>query len=148
MSFQQAQSSNLVNNGCTRLSGYFKLTINKACHTEQYPLRRVVDFTTIDLRETYIQLSLDEEAMLLTTINTRKGRFSFTQLPFAVASAPAMFQRRMETTLQGLPDVQAHLDDVIVAEKRNDSTTLRAVSKRFEEYGVRLNADKCKFRQP
>lgn len=144
-------------NGCIRLCGDFKLTVNKACRTEQYPLPRVEDilatlnggevFTTIDLREAYNQLPLDEEAMHLTTINTHKGLFSFTRLPFGVASAPAVFQRRMETILQGLPGVQVYLDDVIVAEKRNDCTTLHEVFKRFREYGVRLNADKCKFRQ-
>nr|XP_037276811.1 uncharacterized protein K02A2.6-like [Rhipicephalus microplus] len=143
-------------NGCIRLCGDFKLTVNKACRTEQYPLPRVEDilatlnggevFTTIDLREAYNQLPLDEEAMQLTTINTHKGLFSFTRLPFGVASAPAVFQRRMETILQGLPGVQVYLDDVIVAEKRNDCTTLHEVFKRFREYGVRLNADKCKFR--
>nr|XP_037275833.1 uncharacterized protein LOC119168536 [Rhipicephalus microplus] len=144
-------------NGCIRLCGDFKLTVNKACRTEQYPLPRVEDilatlnggevFTTIDLREAYNQLPLDEEAMQLATINTHKGLFSFTRLPFGVASAPAVFQRRMETILQGLPGVQVYQDDVIVAEKRNDCTTLHEVFKRFREYGVRLNADKCKFRQ-
>lgn len=53
----------------------------------------------------------------------------------------------METILQGLPGVQVYLD-VIVAEKHNDCTTLRAVLKRIQDCGVRLNADKCKFRQP
>ncbi|XP_037576521.2 uncharacterized protein K02A2.6-like [Dermacentor silvarum] len=145
-------------NGSIRLCGDFKVTVNQACLTAQYPLPRVDDilatlnggevFTTIDLRDAYNQLPLDEESQLLTTVNTQKGLFCFTRLPFGVSSAPALFQSRMEAILQGLPGVQVYLDDVIVAEKKNDCATLRKVLERFQQSGVRLHPDKSKFRQP
>ncbi|KAH7977758.1 hypothetical protein HPB49_003491 [Dermacentor silvarum] len=59
------------------LSGDSKNTLNQACHTIQYPLLRIEDitatlngselFTTIDLRDAYNQIALDEESQLLTT---------------------------------------------------------------------------------
>lgn len=47
-----------------------------------------------------------------------------------------------------LPCVQAYLDDVIVSEKKGDNgERLRVVLERFQEHGVKLQYDKCKFRQ-
>lgn len=53
----------------------------------------------------------------------------------------------METILQELKGVQVYLDAVIVAENCNDCATLCEVLQHFQEYGVHLNADKCKFHQ-
>lgn len=68
--------------GCVRLCSDFKLTVNEADHTEQYPFARVENilatlmggevFTTIYLREVYNQLPLDETAVLLVTISTAR----------------------------------------------------------------------------
>ena len=62
-------------------------------------------FNKQDLSATYQQLSLDTESQKLVTINTHKGLFQFTCLPFGVASAPAVFQHTMDTILQGIPQV-------------------------------------------
>lgn len=145
-------------NGGIRLCADFKVTLNSACHTELYPLPRIEDifanlgegevFSTIDLKDAYNQVPLDEVSKMLTVVNTHKGLFCFNRLPFGVSSAPAIFQRRMETILQGLPGVQVYLDDVIVAEKKSDCNLLEQVMQRFRKHGVKLNPEKCKFRQP
>ncbi|XP_072142954.1 uncharacterized protein [Dermacentor andersoni] len=55
----------------------------------------------------------------------------------------------MDSVLNGLPEVQAYLDDVLVAEKGNDGgKDLKAVLQRFLEYDVKLRTDKCTFRMP
>ncbi|XP_075556595.1 uncharacterized protein LOC142588654, partial [Dermacentor variabilis] len=104
-------------------------------------------FTTLDLRQAYNQLPLDEEAKKITVLNTQKGLFCFNRLPFGVSSAPAIFQRRMDGLLGDIPGVQVYLDDIIIAEKKHDSSRLKAVLQRLREYGLRLNKGKCKFRQ-
>lgn len=146
-----------MKSGCNRLCGDFKLTLNKACPTEQYPLPLIEDifaslnggdlFSTLDLREAYSQIPLDEESKKLTVINTHKGLYFYNRLPFGVASAPPIFQRRMETLLQGISGFQAYLDDVFVAEKNGDkSERLRQVLQVLRDSVVKLNKEKRCFR--
>ncbi|XP_037501564.1 uncharacterized protein K02A2.6-like [Rhipicephalus sanguineus] len=143
-------------NGDIRLCGDFKLTVNPATHLEQYPLPKIEDifaslyggevFTTLDLRHAYNQLPLDDEARKMAVLNTHKGLFAYNRLAFGIASAPALFQRRLESILQGLPRVKVYLDDIIIAEKQNDDSTLRRVFERLRDNGLKLNLDKCRFR--
>ena len=98
-----------------RVCGDFKQTVNAAAKVDRYPLPKVEDlfatlaggkvFTKLDLRQAYQQVFLDEDSQKLVTINTQKGLFQFTRLPFGVSSAPEIFQRLMENILQGIPKV-------------------------------------------
>ncbi|XP_049268704.1 uncharacterized protein K02A2.6-like [Rhipicephalus sanguineus] len=144
-------------NGDIRLCGDFKLTVNPATHLEQYPLPKVDDifaalyggevFTTLDLRNAYNQLPLDEEAKEMTVINTHQGLYSYNRLAFGISSAPALFQRRIESLLRDLPRVRVYLDDIIIAEKQQDTSTLRQVFQRLRDSGLQLNKAKCRFRE-
>ena len=60
--------------------------------------------------------ALDTQSRKLVTI---KGLFQFTRLTFGVTSAPAVFQRTMDTVLQGIPQVIFYIDDIIVTGKIN-----------------------------
>ena len=58
-----------------------------------------------------------------------------------------MIQRTIEEELQGIPSVQVMLDDMAITGK-NDQEHLQNLEKalaRLEEYGLRLNLDKCQF---
>ncbi|XP_075732178.1 uncharacterized protein K02A2.6 isoform X2 [Rhipicephalus microplus] len=149
----------LKKDGTVRICGDFKATLNPACTVEQYPLPVIEDmfaslnggeyFSILDLRDAYNQVPLDEAARKLCVINTHRGLFSYNRLPFGISSAPAIFQRKMDAILSGLPGVQAYLDDVLVSEARGDgSERLKSVLQRFREHGVKLRSDKCSFRQP
>lgn len=83
----------------------------------------------------------------MAVLNTHKGLFAYNRLAFGIASAPALFQRRLESILQGLPRVKVYLDDIIIAEKQNDDSTLRRVLERLRDNGLKLNLDKCRFRE-
>ena len=43
-------------------------------------------------------------------INTHKGLFRYTQLPFGISSVPGIFERVMERLLQGVKGVVVYLD--------------------------------------
>jgi len=68
-------------------------------------------------------------------------------LPFGVSAAPAIFQRTMETILQGLPGVCIYLDDLLITGKSNEEHlfNLSAILHRLATVGMKLKADKCSF---
>jgi len=92
----------LKSDGTVRICGDYKLTINQAARVDTYPLPRIEDllaslaggksFSKLDLAHAYQQIELEEESRKFVTINTHKGLFQCTRLPFGVASAPALFQ--------------------------------------------------------
>ena len=110
--------------GSIRICGDYRLTANQASKLDSYPLPRVDElfsrlskgklFSKLDLRNAYLQLVLDEESRPLTTINTHKGLFVYNRLPFGISSAPGVFQRTMDCLLQGIPNVVAYIDDVLL----------------------------------
>ena len=104
-------------------------------------------FTKIDLSSAYQQLLLEQQSRELVTINTHKGLYHYTRLPFGVSAAPAIFQWMMDSILTGLPHVACYIDDILIT-GRNDSKHLKNLEKvlaRLEEYGVKAKRDKCSF---
>ena len=59
-------------------------------------------------------MPLDDNSRELVTINTHKGIFQYTRLPFSVSVAPAVFQRCMKNLFQGCKGVSVYLDDLLV----------------------------------
>ena len=93
---------------------------------------------------------LDDQAQELCTINTHKGLFRYTQLPFGVSSSPANWQKFMEQVLGGMDSVCVMLDDVLVTGKNDIEhwCNLEEIFNRFMKYGLRLKREKCAFLQP
>lgn len=71
------------------------------------------------------------------------------RLPFGVKTAGAIFQKTIETLLKDIPNCINFMDDIVITGKNiaEHIQTLKAVLKRLEANGLRLNADKCKFFQ-
>ncbi len=71
---------------------------------------------------------------MLTTINTHKGLFRYTRLPFGISAAPSIFQRTMESILQGILHVAIYLDDTLVRGPSQEEhlKTLEEVLQRLE----------------
>ena len=61
---------------------------------------------------TYLQIQLHPKSCEYVTINTHKCLYQYTQLPFGVASAPALFQRTIEGILQGISRLVVYIDDI------------------------------------
>ena len=59
-------------------------------------------------------MMLDEESKKFMVINTHKGLYQYTRMPFGISSAPAIFQHVMDTILQGLSNVLCYLDDILI----------------------------------
>ena len=82
-------------------------------------------FTKIDLHQAYLQ----RQSKPLLTINTHKVLYRYSRMTYGIS----LWQRTIDTILQGLPGVQCILDDMIIT-GRNDSEKLQ-----------KLNIDKCFF---
>ena len=146
--------------GAIRLCGDYKVTVNPVLDIDQYPLPKPEDifatlsggqlFTTLDLTHAYNQLVLHEESRKFVTVNTHKGLYQYTRLPFGIASAPAVFQRTMDTILQGAEGVACYIDDIIVTGRTPAEHVehLEEVLKRLLRHGVRVKRQKCRFLQP
>ena len=124
-----------------RLCGDYKVTINPVIREDKFPLPRVEDifakmaggkrFSKIDLKNTYLQMEVEETSKQCLTINTHKGLFQYNRLPFGIKTAQSIWQRAMEQTLQGIPNVEVMLDDIIVTGKSDAAhlETLKLCSK-------------------
>jgi len=103
-------------------------------------------FSKIDLKHAYLQMKMVENSCSYVTINTHRGLYRYTWLPFGVASAPALF-RKMDTVLQGLPKVICYLDDILISgnSPQEHLDNLEKVLQRLEQYDIRACKSKCAF---
>ena len=82
---------------------------NKAIKREHYPTKTVEEITTkipgakvfsvLDAKSGYLQMKIDYESSLLTTMNTPLGRYCWLKLSYGIKSAPEMYQRAMDDML-------------------------------------------------
>ncbi|XP_055615373.1 uncharacterized protein K02A2.6-like [Toxorhynchites rutilus septentrionalis] len=140
-----------------RLCGDFKLTVNKNLLVDEHPLPTIDElfanmaggekFSKLDLAQAYLQMVVRQEDQPILTLNTHLGLFQPTRLMYAVASAPAIFQREISQILHGIPGVLVFLDDVKITgpDDRSHLDRLREVLKRFHENNMRVNISKCEF---
>ena len=83
-------------------------------------------------------------------VNTHKGLFRYTWLPFGISSAPGIFQRVIESIIQGIPGVVAYLDDILVTGSTDQEhlTVLEEVPGQLGNAGLRVRKEKCHFMLP
>ncbi len=142
--------------GKIRLCGDYKVTVNPELDIDQYPLPKPDElfaklaggrkFSKIDLTNAYQQMKLEESSREFVTINTHRGLYQFTRLPFGVASAPALFQRVMDTVLQGSDKTICYIDDILVTGSSKEEHLQNVeVLRRLQKYGIRAKRAKCSF---
>ena len=104
-------------------------------------------FSKLDLSHAYQQIELEEESCEYTIINTHKGLLRYNRLPFGIALAPSIFQRVMNTLLQGIPGVCVYIDDILNAGSTDEKhlAHLSEVLKHLAESGMRSKQEKCSF---
>jgi len=66
------------------------------------------------MNQGYQQLEPDNQSKEVIKINTHKGLFTYNRLPFGVSSALGIFQRIIESLLQGTLHLLTYLDNILI----------------------------------
>ena len=68
-------------------------------------------FTTLDAKDGFYQVGLDEQSSLKTTFWIPCGRYKYLRLPFGTNLAPEEFERKLHEKLEGVAVIR---DDILV----------------------------------
>lgn len=132
-------------------------TINPFIETNHYPIPQIDDllvnksnanwFTVLDLKGAYTQLKVNEISKQILGVNTIKGLYVYKRLPFGVKPAAQIFQSVMDKILEGIENVQAYIDDILIWDKTIEGleATMEKVFKRLYDYNVKINGEKCQW---
>ena len=129
--------------------------VNAVTQKDVYPLPRtseVLDtlgkakyFSKLDLKAGYWQIAMEPSDRHKTAFTTRQGLFEFTVMPFGLTTAPATFQRLMDSLLGDT--VTVYLDDIIVFTETWEEhlTFLDEVFTRLRAAGLKASPNKCEL---
>ena len=136
--------------------------LNKALIRDNYPLSLIEDqldmlcnkkfFTALDLRDGFHHVKIAEDSIKFTSFVTPIGQFEYLRMPFGLKTAPATFQRFMNSILEDeikAGEVVVYMDDILIASETLDQhlTVLKRVFKLLVENKLELRIDKCSFLQ-
>jgi len=105
-------------------------------------------FSVLDMNEGYHQIELEEASRHLTTFYGTRGKMRYTRLNYGTISAQDIFDKAMDDTIDGLDGV-CHIRDDFIVHGKNDqdhNKHLESLLRRFQDEGLTLNPEKCKFR--
>jgi len=73
-------------------------------------------FTCLDMVMGYHQIELEPREGSKTTFSTKQGHWEYLRLPFGLKTAPATFQKMMNSVLSGLTGIHCfvYLDDIVI----------------------------------
>ena len=97
--------------------------------------------------QAYNQMVIDESSRELLTLDTHRGLYQYTRLPYGIKTAPSLWQRAVENVLSGIEGIHIYYDDILIAGRTIDehNSRLGMVFERIKEYGLKLKRSKCSF---
>ena len=106
-------------------------------------------FTCVDMVMGYHQIELAPGEGPKTAFSTKQGHWEYRRLPFGLKTAPATFQKLMNSVLSGLTGTRCfvYLDDIVIYARSlaDHNTKLREVLDRLRMHKLILQPDKCEF---
>lgn len=138
-----------------RVCGNFQ-PLNKLTVNDAYPLKRIEDqkesfhgsifYSSIDLKDAYIQVELDEKSKELTAIVTHDGLFQFERMIQGLKTAPATFHRIIDDAFKDVINIclAPYFDDLTVHSKSMNEhlNHLVQVFKIMRKFGFKAKASK------
>ena len=98
-------------------------------------------FSKIDANSEFHQIPLSKRSQLLPTFITHFKQFADQRLPFGITSGLKLFQREMQTTLEGIDGVVCLMDGIVVYgwNQVEHRQRLETVLAKLKELGINLN---------
>ncbi|GFW16524.1 hypothetical protein TNCV_2351481 [Trichonephila clavipes] len=136
--------------------------LNKKIVKDRYPLpiiEEVLDklgngkiFTTLDLKNAFFHVDVDEASRKYTAFVTETGQYEFLKVPFGLSISSNYFQRYINYVFRELlrdGTLIIYLDDIIIpaTDEKEAYKKLARVLETASRYGIELNLKKCQFLQ-
>ena len=108
---------------------------------------RGVIFSTIDLKDGFLQVPVAPKDIPKTAVKTPWGLFEYVRMPFGLRNAPPTFQRFMDIVLHGIPNIFVYIDDLLVYSDSYEEHVkhLDVLCQRLAQHGLVLNVKKSTF---
>ena len=106
-------------------------------------------FTCLDMAMGYHQIELEPGEGPKTAFSTKQGHWEYLKLPFGLKTAPATFQKMMNSVLSGLTGTNCfvYLDDIVLYARSliEHDVKLREVLNRLRAYKLNLQPKSASF---
>ncbi|GFT12001.1 retrovirus-related Pol polyprotein from transposon 17.6 [Trichonephila clavipes] len=113
-------------------------------------LQEAIVYSTLDLRNGFFHVDVDEDCRKYTSFIVPDGQFEFNKVPFGLSTSPGVFQRYVSSIFRDLTRkgiVISYLDDLVIPAK-NEQEGLEKLKIIFEvakKYGLEIKFKKCQF---
>eukprot|EP00794_Sanderia_malayensis_P013227 gene13226-14584_t len=112
-------------------------------------------FTTLDAKDGFYQIALDDESSNLTTFWTPFGRCRYLRMPFGISPAPEEFECKLHEKSGDLNGIEILRDDMLVVgygdteeeATKNHDENLRNFLNRARKVNLKLNSKKMNLRK-
>ncbi|GFT61147.1 retrovirus-related Pol polyprotein from transposon 297 [Trichonephila clavipes] len=136
--------------------------LNKKIVKDRYPLPIIEDvldklgngkiFTTLDLKNVFFHVDVDEASRKYTAFVTKTGQYEFLKVPFGLSISSNYFQRYINYVFRELlrdGTLIIYVDDIIIpaTDEKEACKKLARVLETASRYGIELNLKKCQFLQ-
>lgn len=133
--------------------------LNEVTEDDCFPLPNLNDilsnlgkakyFTSLDLYSGYHQIPVNPVDRHKTAFSTPTGHYEFLRLSFGLKTAPATFQRLMNTVMSGLTGFKSYvyMDDLVLLDINLElhNIKLKQIFDRLSSYNLKLQPEKCQF---
>ncbi|GFW52741.1 retrovirus-related Pol polyprotein from transposon 297 [Trichonephila clavipes] len=146
--------------GSSRMCIDYHRKLNQKLVKDKFPLPIIEDvldtlqeakvYSTLDLRNGFCHVDVDEDCRKYTSFIVPDGQFEFNKVPFGLSTSPGVFQRYISSIFRDLTRkgiVISYLDDLVIPAK-NEQEGLEKLKIIFEvakKYGLEIKFKKCQF---
>jgi hypothetical protein len=134
--------------------------LNALLPSDSYPLPEIKDiledlggkqiFSILDLSDGFHHFEISAKDRPKCSFTWRRRQWMFKRAPFGIKHLPALFQRILESVIQGLTFCRVYIDDIVVFSDSEEEHAdhLKIIIDRLTKAGLHLGIAKCHFGVP